>query len=93
MGKFRVIVSETAIKDIARHKKSGNKASVNKIAVILKELEEHPYSGTGQPEQLKYNLSGLWSRRINHTDRLIYQVQENIITVEVVSAMGHYSDK
>jgi toxin YoeB len=74
MGKFRVIVSETAIADIAKHKKSGNKASIAKIAVILLELAEHPYTDTGQPERLKHNLSGLWSRRINHKNRMIYQV-------------------
>lgn len=93
MGKFRVIVSETAIADIAKHKKSGNKASITKIAVILLELEEQPYTGTGQPERLKHDLSGFWSRRINQKDRLVYQINEDVVTVEVVSAMGHYSDK
>jgi len=85
MGQFRVIVS-----DIAKHKKSGNKASISKIEKILQELAKHPYTGTGRPEQLKYNYSGFWSRRINLTDRLIYSVSENTVTVEVVSAMGHY---
>jgi len=42
---------------------------------------------------MKYDLSGFWSRRINRKDRLIYRVQENIVTVEVISAMGHYSDR
>lgn len=93
MGKFRVIVSETAIADIAKHRKSGNRASINKIEAILRELGEHPYTGTGQPEQLKHDLSGFWSRRINRKDRLIYKVLASIVTVDVVSAMGHYSDK
>jgi len=75
------------------HLKSGNKASIAKIEVILLELTEHPYTGAGQPERLKHDLSGFWSRRINHKDRMVYQVNENIVTVEVVSAMGHYFDK
>lgn len=59
MGQFRVIVSDIAKSDIAKHKKSGNKASISKIEKILQELAEHPYTGTGRPEQLKYNYSGL----------------------------------
>ncbi|HAT75908.1 MAG TPA: type II toxin-antitoxin system mRNA interferase toxin, RelE/StbE family, partial [Flavobacterium sp.] len=31
--------------------------------------------------------------RINQKDRMIYKVEEDIVTVFVVSAMGHYSDK
>jgi len=59
----------------------------------LKELEDHPYVGTGNPEPLKHELSGKWSRRINQKDRMVYEVKEKIVTVEVLSAMGHYSDK
>ncbi|WP_323670358.1 Txe/YoeB family addiction module toxin [Psychroflexus montanilacus] len=47
----------------------------------------------GKPEQLKHNLSGYWSRRINKKDRLIYQVVEDIVTVYIISAIGHYDDK
>jgi toxin YoeB len=79
--------------DLKKHRKHGNTSAVKKIEIMLKELSEHPYTGTGQPEQLKYNLQGFWSRRINKKDRLIYSVNENIVTVYVVSAMGHYFDK
>jgi toxin YoeB len=90
MGKFRIEITENAAKDLEQHYKSGNKANIKKIAMILIELAEHPYTGTGKPERLKHNMAGFWSRRINHTDRLIYSVYENTVTVEVVSAMGHY---
>ena len=93
MGKFRVIVAENAILDIQKHLKSVNKATIKKIETILRELEIHPTSGTGQPERLKYDYSGKWSRRINQKDRLIYSINDQIATVEVLSAMGHYNDK
>jgi toxin YoeB len=93
MGKYRVKIERLAQTHLEMHRKSGNKASISKIATIFRELEEHPYTGTGQPEQLKYDLSGFWSRRINRKDRLIYRVHADIVTVEVISAMGHYSDK
>ncbi|WP_353135741.1 type II toxin-antitoxin system YoeB family toxin [Pseudopedobacter sp.] len=35
-------------------------------------MSETPYDGNGQPELLKYNYSGYWSRRINRKDRIIY---------------------
>lgn len=93
MGKFGVEIKPEAKKDLEKHYKSGDKASISKIEKILSELEETPYSGTGQPEQLKYELSGYWSRRINKKDRMVYSVVEEVVTVIVVSAMGHYRDK
>ena len=74
--------------DIAAHKKVGNKAILNKLFTLLRELEEHPFTGTGKPEQLKYNLSSCWSRRINREHRLIYEVSGD--AVFILSAKGHY---
>jgi len=75
------------------YKRSGNKATLRKISTILIELEEHPFEGTGKPEPLKYELQGFWSRRINQKDRMIYTVDQMTVIVEVISVMGHYSDK
>ena len=74
-------------------KKSGNKAIMERISALLKDIMEHPYTGIGKPEQLKYDLAGKWSRRINAEHRLIYSVNENIITVYVFSMRYHYSKK
>jgi toxin YoeB len=93
MGKFRIEIDKQAKKDLEKHTKSGDKQSIKKIEKILHELEEHPYTGTGNPEQLKHELSGYWSRRINQKDRLIYSIQEEVVTVLILSAMGHYLDK
>lgn len=89
MGKYLVTFSESAIKELAKHKKAGNKAINTKIDKIFKT----PFSGEGQPEPLKYSLTGLWSRRINKEHRIVYSVDENIVTVYVISAMGHYNVK
>lgn len=90
MGKYRIKLQPTAEKHLSVHKRCGNKGNLKKIKGILEELEVHPYTGTGCPEQLKHELSGYWSRRINRKDRLIYKVEEDIVLVLVVSAMGHY---
>jgi toxin YoeB len=85
--------SETALSDIEKHKKSGDKVVIKKIEKLLNELMEHPTTGTGQPENLKHNFTGLYSRKINKKHRLVYSINENVITVHVLSAWSHYGDK
>lgn len=81
--------SEQAKNDIAFHKKSGNKAILKKLFLLLNEISEHPFEGTGKPELLKYNLSGMWSRRVNQEHRIIYEVIVDKILI--YSLKGHYS--
>lgn len=66
---------------------------MRKIDAIVEELKIHPKSGTGKPEQLKGSLRGFWSRRINHSDRIIYKTEDEQVIVIVISALGHYGDK
>ena len=80
--------TDDAKSDLKFHKKSGNKAILKKIVTFLEEMTEHPFSGTGKPGPLKHDLSGKWSRRINHEHRLVYEVFDSI--VKVLSAKGHY---
>ena len=93
MGKFRVEIKELAEKQIKQHYKSGDRASIKKLEKIILELSVNPFQGTGNPEQLKYQMTGFWSRKINQKDRLIYSIEEEIVTVFIISAMGHYLDK
>ncbi len=93
MGKYTLEVSSKARKELQLHYKSGNKSDIRKIERIFLELSNTPFEGTGNPEPLKYHLSGYWSRRINRKDRIIYKVYENRVVVLVVSAIGHYGDK
>ncbi|MCL1942261.1 MAG: Txe/YoeB family addiction module toxin [Candidatus Azobacteroides sp.] len=85
---YHLDFTDKAKDDIATHKKAGNKIVLGKLLVLLEELGEHPFTGTGKPEPLKHDLSGMWSRRINKEHRLIYEVEEN--TVFILSAKGHY---
>lgn len=93
MGKYFVDFEDIARKDLKAHYKSGNKATIKKIEKILIELSETPYEGIVNPEALKYEFSGYWSRKINQKDRMIYKVEATIVTVTIVSELGHYSDK
>ncbi len=93
MAGYTVITENLAKVELRQHYKSGNQASIKKIEKIFKELAVHPYFGSGNPKALKYQMSGYWSRMINQKDRLIYRVDDDTVTVYVVSAIGHYDDK
>ncbi len=91
---MEIIFAEKISTDISFFKKSGNYANIKKkIDELLDSIKKTPYSGIGKPEQLKYNLTGRWSRRINSEHRLIYRVFEDTQTVEILSIKGHYGDK
>ncbi|RLD97663.1 MAG: Txe/YoeB family addiction module toxin, partial [Bacteroidetes bacterium] len=90
MGKYTVEISSKARKELQLHYKSGNKSDIRKIEQIFLELSNSPYEGTGNPEPLKYKMSGYWSRRINKKDRMVYKVYEDRVVVLVVSAIGYY---
>ena len=93
MGKYTLEISLKARKELRLIYKSGNKSDIRKVEQIFLELSDTPYEGTGNPEPLKYRLSGYWSRRINKKDRIIYKVYEDKVLVLVVSAIGHYGDQ
>jgi toxin YoeB len=64
MGKYIVKTSKSAGNDLAMLKKSGKKADMEKVSRFFEEIEEHPRTGTGKPEQLKYFDGEVWSREI-----------------------------
>ena len=64
-----------------------------KTIKLLEEIKINPKTGTGKPEQLKHKDVPTWSRRISEKHRLVYQIEEDIVTVLVISAYGHYDDK
>ena len=56
---------------------------------VLNEMfRNDPSNGSGKPEPLKHKLSGLWSRRISHKDRVIYKYDNEYIYVFAIG--GHY---
>lgn len=90
MGKYHVEIEKLAKLHLEKFFKSGNRPLIRKIQKMLIELTQTPFIGEGKPEELKFELAGFWSRRINREHRLIYKVKENTVTVFVISAMGHY---
>ena len=67
-----------------------DKKTPKRINALIKDIQRSPYEGIGKPEPLRGNLSGLWSRRIDETNRIVYFEQEEV--VYIISCLGHYDD-
>lgn len=58
-----------------------DKKILKRINELIKEIGRDPFKGKGDPEPLKYNWSGFWSRRINREHRLVYAVENDEILI------------
>ena len=85
---YDLVFSKQALSDIEFHKKTGRKVILNKLLILLSEIAEHPFEGSGKHEPQKYALNVCWSRRISREHRLIYEVRSD--SVHIHSALGHY---
>ncbi|WP_303963852.1 Txe/YoeB family addiction module toxin [Succinatimonas hippei] len=65
-----------------------DKKTLRKINSLIRETLRHPTEGNGNPEALKHELSGAWSRRIDREHRLVYVFTES--TVTILSCKTHY---
>ena len=90
---YLIDFSPRAKEHILFYKKAGNKVALARIDRIIGELKVHPETGIGNPKKLKHKYSGYWSREIDKKNRMRYKIKEEIITVSVVSVIGHYDDK
>lgn len=65
-----------------------DKAILRKINQLIKDIQRDSFSGIGKPEPLKHDLSGYWSRRIDDANRLVYRVENDVLTI--AQCKGHY---
>ncbi|MBM3130910.1 MAG: Txe/YoeB family addiction module toxin [Chloroflexi bacterium] len=59
-----------------------------RIVKLIEAIQRDPFRGTGQPEPLKHELAGCWSRRIDREHRLVYQVLEG--KIRILACRYHY---
>ena len=89
---YDIIFSPRAQADIAKLKRD-EPIVHKKVVKLVNELMDHPRTGTGKPEPLAGDRAGQWSRRITQKHRLIYEIFDTEVHVDVISAYGHYEDK
>jgi len=63
---------------------------LKRINTLIKDIQRNTFEGIGKPEPLKGNLGGMWSRRIDEVNRIVYYEQDDIIYI--ISCRGHYND-
>lgn len=65
---------------------------LRKVNRFIEECRRHPFTGSGQPEPLKNELSGFWSRRITKEHRLVYRVvgEGEAQRLEIAQCRFHY---
>lgn len=73
------------------HWQSQDKKTLKRINMLLQDIQRNPFDGVGKPEPLKGTLSGMWSRRIDKTNRIVYCVKDGNIVI--ASCRDHYDDK
>ena len=64
------------------------KTVLKRINTLIKDIKRQPFDGLGDPESLKHNWSGYWSRRINREHRLVYRMKDDSLII--VQCRYHY---
>jgi toxin YoeB len=67
-----------------------NPKVLSKIIRLIAETTRTPRTGMGKPERLKHLGREVWSRRITEKDRLVYDIQPDVITI--IACRFHYDD-
>lgn len=65
-----------------------DKKILKRVNLLIKDIKRNPFDGLGDPEPLKHDLSGFWSRRIDREHRLVYQVEND--TLFIIQCRFHY---
>ena len=67
---------------------------VEKINDLIRSIKQNPFKGLGNPEPLRHQLKGFWSRRIDSEHRLVYRVigikEEQ--KIQIVQCRYHYNE-
>ncbi len=58
-----------------------DKKTLKRINLLIKDIKRQPFNGIGEPEPLKHNWSGYWSRRINKEHRIVYKVTNKAVII------------
>jgi toxin YoeB len=84
---MNIVFSENAWEDYLSWQTDDKKMLV-KINDLIKDIQRHPFHGTGKPEPLKFDLKGFWSRRINREHRIVYRIVNDELII--YSCRFHY---
>ena len=83
------IWADAAWNDYCQFFDQNQKKQIKMVHDLIKDIERNGADkGRGQPEPLKYELTGYWSRRIDLANRLVYKVDDD--KLYIVQCGTHY---
>lgn len=65
-----------------------DKKTLKRINQLIQSIERNGFNCIGKPEPLKGNHSGKWSIRIDEKNRLVFSIENGILSIH--SCAGHY---
>ncbi|HXL92697.1 MAG TPA: Txe/YoeB family addiction module toxin [Streptosporangiaceae bacterium] len=90
---MKLSITSSALEDLEAWSTTNPKV-LSKIIGLIAEITRSPRTGTGtgtgKPERLKHLGGEVWSRRITEKDRLVYDIQPDVITI--IACRFHYDD-
>jgi toxin YoeB len=85
----KLSITSGALEDLEAWSTTNPKV-LSKIIRLIAETARTPRTGTGKPERLKHLGGEVWSRRITEKDRLVYDIQSDVVTI--IACRFHYDD-
>jgi len=67
-----------------------DKKTLKRINLLIRDIDRNGYEGIGEPEPLKYEFTGWWSRRIDAKNRIVYRIRDE--KIEIAQCGSHYRD-
>ncbi|MBK8750848.1 MAG: Txe/YoeB family addiction module toxin [Candidatus Competibacteraceae bacterium] len=86
---YKIRILEKAQEDLDWLRRN-DKTSYIKCFDLVREIMDDPRNGTGKPERLRHFEREVYSRRVNHKDRLIYTIYESSCEIDISSFRCHY---
>ena len=84
---MKLVFSKRAWEDHL-HWQVTDEGRLRRVNRLIKDISRSPYEGIGNPEPLRHELAGLWSRRVDREHRLVYFIRDG--AVHIVQARYHY---
>jgi len=69
-----------------------DRKTLRRINRLIDDIDRNGNEGIGAPEELRGDLAGWWSRRIDAKHRLVYRILSDD-NVEIAQCMGHHEDR
>jgi toxin YoeB len=87
MGQRNLVFTPEAWEDY-RYWLTQDRKTLKKLNRLIDEACRDPFNGIGKPEPLKENYTGLWSRRVDEKNRLVYAITDD--EIRIVGCRFHY---